>query len=94
MGTRQLNYSKNTSEVVATNDAGGNIGIGNPRDLQTGLNVTHIVGEQWGALYGNGLTKEILKEELYTLMQGGIPVPKIGGKKILGFGTAPESIGI
>ena len=28
-----LNYSKNTSEVVATNDAGGNIAIGNPRDL-------------------------------------------------------------
>ena len=53
-----LNYSKNTSEVVATNDAGGNIGIGKPRDLQTGLNVTHIVGEQWGALYGNGFERD------------------------------------
>ena len=88
-----LNYSKNTSEVVATNDAGGNIGIGNPRDLQTGLNVTHIVGEQWGALYGNGFERDS-QGRIIHINQGGIPVPKIGGKKILGFGTAPESIGL
>ena len=88
-----INYSKNTSEVVATNDAGGNIGIGNPRDLQTGLNVTHIVGEQWGALYGNGFERDS-QGRIIHINQGGIPVPKIGGKKILGFGTAPESIGL
>ncbi|MDA7717175.1 SusC/RagA family TonB-linked outer membrane protein [Flavobacteriaceae bacterium] len=88
-----INYSKNTSEVVATNDAGGNIAIGNPRDLETGINVTHIVGEQWGALYGNSYERDS-QGRIIHIMQGGTPVPKIGGKKILGFGVAPESIGI
>ncbi|MDB9902030.1 SusC/RagA family TonB-linked outer membrane protein [Flavobacteriaceae bacterium] len=88
-----INYSKNTSEVVATNDAGGNISIGNPRDLETGINVTHIVGEQWGALYGNSYERDS-QGRIVHIMQGGTPVPKIGGKKILGFGVAPESIGI
>ncbi|MDB0041163.1 SusC/RagA family TonB-linked outer membrane protein [bacterium] len=88
-----INYSKNTSEVVSTNDAGGNIAIGNPRDLETGINVTHIVGEQWGALYGNSYERDS-QGRIVHIMQGGTPVPKIGGKKILGFGVAPESIGI
>ena len=88
-----INYSKNTSEVVATNDAGGNIAIGNPRDLETGINVTHIVGEQWGALYGNSYERDS-QGRIVHIMQGGTPVPKIGGKKILGFGVAPESIGL
>ena len=88
-----INYSKNTSEVVATNDAGGNIAIGNPRDLETGINVTHIVGEQWGALYGNSYERDS-QGRIVHIMQGDIPVPKIGGKKILGFGVAPESIGL
>ena len=88
-----INYSKNTSKVVATNDAGGNIAIGNPRDLETGINVTHIVGEQWGALYGNSYERDS-QGRIVHIMQGGTPVPKIGGKKILGFGVAPESIGI
>ena len=87
-----INYTKNTSEVVATNDAGGNISIGNPRDLETGINVTHIVGEQWGALYGNSYERDS-QGRIVHIMQGDIPVPKIGGKKILGFGVAPESIG-
>ena len=88
-----INYTKNTSEVVATNDAGGNISIGNPRDLETGINVTHIVGEQWGALYGNSYERDS-QGRIVHIMQGGTPVPKIGGKKILGFGVAPESIGL
>ena len=88
-----INYSKNTSEVVATNDSGGNIAIGNPRDLETGINVTHIVGEQWGALYGNSYERDS-QGRIVHIMQGGTPVPKIGGKKILGFGVAPESIGL
>ena len=88
-----INYTKNTSEVVATNDAGGNISIGNPRDLETGINVTHIVGEQWGALYGNSYERDS-QGRIVHIMQGDIPVPKIGGKKILGFGVAPESIGL
>ncbi|MDC1335919.1 SusC/RagA family TonB-linked outer membrane protein [Flavobacteriaceae bacterium] len=88
-----INYSKNTSEVVATNDAGGNIAIGNPRDLETGINVTHIVGEQWGALYGNSYERDS-QGRIVHIMQGGTPVPKIGSKKILGFGVAPESIGL
>ena len=88
-----INYSKNTSEVVATNDAGGNIAIGNPRDLETGINVTHIVGEKWGALYGNSYERDS-QGRIVHIMQGGTPVPKIGGKKILGFGVAPESIGL
>ena len=88
-----INYSKNTSEVVATNDTGGNIAIGNPRDLETGINVTHIVGEQWGALYGNSYERDS-QGRIVHIMQGGTPVPKIGGKKILGFGVAPESIGL
>jgi len=88
-----LNYSNNTSKVVATNDADGNISIGNPRDLETGINVTHIVGEQWGALYGNSYERDS-QGRIVHIMQGNIPVPKIGGKKILGFGVAPESIGL
>jgi TonB-linked SusC/RagA family outer membrane protein len=88
-----LNYSNNTSKVVATNDSDGNIAIGNPRDLETGLNVTHIVGQKWGALYGNAYERDA-QGKIVHIMQGGIPVPKIGAKKILGFGAAPTSIGI
>ena len=45
-----LNYTNNDSEVVATNDTGGNISLQEPRSRN--LRVTHIVGERYGALFG------------------------------------------
>ena len=87
-----FNYTNNNSEVVATNDTGGNISLDQPRPM--GIAVTHIVGEQMGALFGTSFVRDgsgnIVHEN-----EAGYPRPKINNdRKILGFGIAPQQLGI
>ena len=86
-----INYTNNTSEVVATNDTGGNISMDEPRSRN--LRVTHIVGEKYGALYGSSYVRNDAGQIVHEMVNG-IPIPKIGGRKILGFGVAPTALGL
>ena len=85
-----INYTNNTSEVVATNDTGGNISMDEPRSRN--LRVTHIVGEKYGALYGSSYVRNDAGHIVHEMVNG-IPIPKIGARKILGFGVAPSALG-
>ena len=85
-----VNYTNNTSEVVATNDTGGNISMDEPRSRN--LRVTHIVGQKYGALFGSSYVRDANGSIIHEMVNG-IPIPKIGARKILGFGVAPTSIG-
>jgi len=84
-----FNYTNNTSEVVATNDTGGNISMDEPRSRN--LRVTHIVGEQYGALYGSSYVRDLNGAVVHEVVNG-IPIPVIGDRKILGFGVAPTQV--
>ncbi|MBT5771624.1 MAG: SusC/RagA family TonB-linked outer membrane protein [Flavobacteriaceae bacterium] len=86
-----VNYTNNTSKVVATNDTGGNISMQEPRSRN--LRVTHIVGEKYGALYGSSYVRDASGAIVHQMVNG-IPIPKIGPRKILGFGVAPTQLGI
>ena len=86
-----INYTNNTSKVVATNDTGGNISMQEPRSRN--LRVTHIVGEKYGALYGSSYVRDASGAIVHQMVNG-IPIPKIGPRKILGFGVAPTQLGI
>ena len=87
-----LNYTNNDSEVVATNDTGGNISLQEPRSRN--LRVTHIVGERYGALFGTSFVRDGNGAIVHELVNG-YPRPKIdNSRKILGFGVAPQQIGI
>jgi TonB-linked SusC/RagA family outer membrane protein len=86
-----INYTNNTSKVVATNDAAGNISMDEPRSRN--LRVTHIVGEKYGALYGSSYVRDASGSIVHEMVNG-IPIPKVGARKILGFGVAPTQLGI
>jgi len=85
-----VNYTNNTSKVVATNDTDGNISMDEPRSRN--LRVTHIVGQKYGALYGSSYVRDAENNIVHEMVNG-IPIPKVGARKILGFGVAPTSIG-
>ena len=87
-----FNYTNNDSKVVATNDTGGNISMDEPRTRN--LRVTHIVGERFGALFGTFFERDD-QGRLIHEMNNGYPRPKINNsRKILGFGVAPQQLGI
>ena len=87
-----FNYTNNDSEVVATNDTGGNISLDQPRPM--GIAVTHIVGERLGALFGTSFHRDSTGNIIHE-NSAGYPRPKIDtSRKILGFGIAPQQLGI
>tara|TARA_B110000438_G_scaffold91668_1_gene91223 strand:- start:539 stop:3646 length:3108 start_codon:yes stop_codon:yes gene_type:complete len=86
-----INFTDNTSKVVATNDTGGNISLQEPRSRN--IRVTHIVGEKFGALYGSSFERDASGSIIHEMVNG-IPIPKVGARKILGFGVAPTQLGI
>ena len=87
-----LNYSYNDSKIVSTNDENTNITMDEPRSRN--LNVTHIVGETYGALYGTSYNRDAQGRIIHDLDPDGTPIPQVGARKILGFGVSPTSIGI
>ncbi|MGC6421931.1 MAG: SusC/RagA family TonB-linked outer membrane protein [Flavobacteriaceae bacterium] len=86
-----FNYANNISEIVSTNDADGNITLDEPRSRN--LNVTHIVGEQFGALYGTSYNRDAQGRIIHDIEEDGTPIPQVGPRKILGFGVSPISLG-
>ncbi len=86
-----FNYSNNVSEIVSTNDAGTNISLDEPRSRN--LRVTHIVGEQYGALYGTSYVRDSQGRIVHDIEADGTPIPQVGPRKILGFGVSPVSVG-
>ena len=87
-----FNYTNNESMVVATNDTDGNISLDEPRERN--LRVTHIVGEQYGALYGTYFNRDDQGRIIHEMSQG-YPRPSLNtSRKILGFGVPPQQLGI
>ena len=86
-----FNYSNNESKIVSTNDAGGNISLDEPRSRN--LRVTHIVGEQFGALFGTSYVRDNQGRIVHDIEADGTPIPQVGPRKILGFGVSPVSLG-
>jgi hypothetical protein len=87
-----FNYTKNDSEVVATNDSDGNISLDQPRPM--GIAVTHIVGQRMGALFGTSFVRDSSGAIVHE-NSAGYPRPQIDtNRKILGFGIAPTQLGI
>jgi len=91
-----LNYTNNDSEVVATNDTNGMVSLDEPRGVNGNRNmrVMHIVGERYGALFGTSFKRDdnghIVHEN-----SAGYPQPVVdNNRKILGFGVAPEQLGL
>jgi TonB-linked SusC/RagA family outer membrane protein len=87
-----LNYSYNDSKIVSTNDEDTNISMDEPRSRN--LNVTHIVGETYGALYGTSYNRDTQGRIIHDIDPDGTPIPQVGARKILGFGVSPTSIGV
>ena len=91
-----LNYTNNDSEVVATNDTDGMVSLDEPRGVNGNRNmrVMHIVGERYGALFGTSFKRDANGHILHE-NSAGYPQPVIdNNRKILGFGVAPEQIGL
>ena len=91
-----LNYTNNDSEVVATNDTDGMVSLDEPRGVAGNRNmrVMHIVGERYGALFGTSFKRDANGHIVHE-NSAGYPQPVIdNNRKILGFGVAPEQIGI
>ena len=79
-------------ETAAFNDTDGNISLDEPRERT--LRVTHIVGEQYGALYGTYFNRDDQGRIIHEMSQG-YPRPSLNtGRKILGFGVPPQQLGI
>ena len=92
-----LNYTNNDSEVVATNDTNGMVSLDEPRGVAGNRNmrVMHIVGERYGALFGTSFKRDDNGHIIHTMNSSGYPEPVIdNNRKILGFGVAPEQIGL
>lgn len=87
-----FNYSYNDSRIVSTNDENTNIAMDEPRSRN--LNVTHIVGEMYGALYGTSYNRDSQGRIVHDIEPDGTPIPQVGERKILGFGVSPTSIGL
>ena len=91
-----LNYTNNDSEVVATNDTDGMVSLDEPRGVNGNRNmrVMHIVGERYGALFGTSFKRDANGHIIHE-NSAGYPQPVIdNNRKILGFGVAPEQIGL
>jgi len=92
-----LNYTNNKSKVVATNDTNGMVSLDEPRGVAGNRNmrVMHIVGERYGALFGTSFKRDAAGHIVHKMNSSGYPEPVIDtNRKILGFGVAPEQVGI
>lgn len=88
-----LNYAKNNSEIISTNDAGDNIFIDQTRNMAAG--VTQVVGEQFGTIYGSYFQRDANGNKIYSLNGDGVPLAvRSTDQKILGNGVAPTQLGI
>ena len=60
-----LNYAKNNSKIISTNDTGDNIFIDQTRNMAAG--VTQVVGEQYGTIYGSYFQRDANGNKIYAL---------------------------
>ncbi len=90
--TTTFNFSHNKSEVVGTNDTNGDIGLGEARSQN--VDIRHIVGQAYGVIYGTSYARDDSGTIIYEIDSDGVPRAKDGGRKQLGEGVPPYSMGL
>ncbi|PHS54755.1 MAG: SusC/RagA family TonB-linked outer membrane protein [Lutibacter sp.] len=90
--TTSFNFAHNKSEVVATNDSGDEIGLGEARSRN--VTIRHIVGQPYGVIHGTSFERDANGTIIYEIDSDGVPRAKDGGRKQLGEGVPPYSMGL
>ena len=86
-----FNISNNKGTVEATNDTGGILFLDEPRTRN--IRVAHIVGENYGSLYGVSYERDADGTIMYNIGSDGVPRAVEGERKLLGQGVPPTTIG-
>ncbi|MEX0275539.1 MAG: SusC/RagA family TonB-linked outer membrane protein, partial [Flavobacteriaceae bacterium] len=89
--TTSFNGAFNEGRVIATNDEDGQINLGSPRTRN--IEVSHIVGEAYGTLFGVSYVRDDNGNIVYDIDGDGVPLAQRGERKILGEGVPPWTMG-
>lgn len=89
--TTSFNGAYNQGKVLATNDAGADVNLEEPRTQN--VRITHIVGESYGTIVGVSYERDANGTIKYTINGDGVPVAVEGERKILGEGVPPWTFG-
>ncbi|WP_103070624.1 SusC/RagA family TonB-linked outer membrane protein [Aquimarina sediminis] len=89
--TTSVNGAHNTGKVVATNEEGGEISLGEPRSRN--VEIKQIVGEPYGVIFGVPYVRDDNGNIVYEIDGDGVPLAQRGERKILGEGVPPLTLG-
>ncbi len=87
-----FNLGYNDSEIVKTDEEGTSINVDGSLSRSKTAIISHIVGENYGVIYGSSYKRDENGSILYDI-SGSIPKPIQGENKILGQGVAPLTLG-
>ncbi|MBD0833324.1 SusC/RagA family TonB-linked outer membrane protein [Aestuariibaculum sediminum] len=87
-----FNLGYNDSEIVSTDDEDTPINVDGSQTRSRTAIISHIVGENYGVIYGSSYKRDEAGNIMYDLT-GTIPKPVQGENKILGNGVAPYTLG-
>ncbi|MCG9792266.1 SusC/RagA family TonB-linked outer membrane protein [Flavobacterium algicola] len=90
--TPSFNFAYNIGKVVATNATNSDINLGQARTQN--VQISHIVGQPYGVIYGTSYARTADGEIIYEIDSDGVPRAKDGGNKQLGQGVPPYSMGL
>tara|TARA_R110002073_G_scaffold40547_5_gene114927 strand:+ start:7555 stop:10815 length:3261 start_codon:yes stop_codon:yes gene_type:complete len=87
-----FNLGYNDSEIVHTDDEDTPINVDGSQTRSRTAIISHIVGENYGVIYGSSYKRDESGNIMYDLSST-IPKPIQGENKILGEGVAPYTLG-
>lgn len=87
-----FNLGYNDSEIIFTDDEATPINVDGSQTRSRTAIISHIVGENYGVIYGSSYKRDASGNIMYDL-NGTIPKPIQGENKILGEGVAPLTMG-
>lgn len=87
-----FNGAYNDGEVTGTNADDAPLSLGEPRTQN--IEVKHIVGEAYGTLFGTSFVRDANNNIVYDIASNGVPLARIGDRKILGEGVPPLTLGL
>ncbi|MCX2681629.1 SusC/RagA family TonB-linked outer membrane protein [Galbibacter sp. EGI 63066] len=87
-----FNGAFNEGKIIATNEEGGDISLGEPRTRN--VEIKQIVGEPFGVIYGVSYVRDNDGNIVYDITDDGVPLARQGERKILGEGVPPWTFGL